>query len=103
MIFVLRQKKEKCREQNMGLYAAFIDLTKAFDTVSCDGLWKILVHLGCSPKFLTIFHQLHEGQQGQVKHTGSLSSSFPFPNGIKQRYVQTPYQPKRSGILHLPG
>ena len=38
MIFVLRQIQEKCREQNMGLYAAFVDLTKAFDTVSCDGL-----------------------------------------------------------------
>ena len=23
-----------------GLYAAFVDLTKAFDTVSRDGLWK---------------------------------------------------------------
>ena len=27
MIFVLRQTQEKCREQNMGLYAAFVDLT----------------------------------------------------------------------------
>ena len=42
MIFVLRQIREKCREQNMGLYAAFVDLTKVFDTVSRDGLWKIL-------------------------------------------------------------
>ena len=47
MIFVLRQIQEKYREQNMGLYAAFVDLTKAFDIVSRDGLWKILVHLGC--------------------------------------------------------
>ena len=38
MIFVLRQIQEKCREQNMGLYAAFVDLTKTFDTVSRDGL-----------------------------------------------------------------
>ena len=38
MIFVLRQIQEKCREQNMDLYAAFIDLTKAFNTVSRDGL-----------------------------------------------------------------
>ena len=42
MIFVLRQIQEKCREQSMGLYAAFVDLTKAFDTVSRNGLWKIL-------------------------------------------------------------
>ena len=61
MIFVLRQIQGKRREQNMCLYAAFVDLTKAFDTVSHDGLWKILACLGCSPKFLTIFHQLHEG------------------------------------------
>ena len=38
MIFVLRQIQQKCREQNMDLYAAFVDLTKAIDTVSRDGL-----------------------------------------------------------------
>ena len=79
----LRQIQEKCREQNMGLHAAFVDLTKAFDKVSRDGLWKILVRLGCPPKFLTILHQLHEGQQGQVKHNVSLSSSFPISNDVK--------------------
>ena len=36
MIFVLRQIEEKCRELNVGLYAAFVDLIKAFDTVSRD-------------------------------------------------------------------
>ena len=69
---MLRQIQEKCREQNIGLYAAFVDLTKAFDTVSHDGLWKILVRLGRPPKSLTILQQHHEGQQGQVKHNGSL-------------------------------
>ena len=38
MIFVLRQIQEKYREQNMGLYASFVDLTKAFDIVSRDRL-----------------------------------------------------------------
>ncbi len=60
--FVLRQIQEKCREHNMGLYAAFVDLTKAFDTASRDGLWKLLARLGCPRKFLTILRQLHEGQ-----------------------------------------
>ena len=84
MISVLRQLQEKCREQNKGLCAAFVDLTNAFDTVSRDGLWKILARLGCPPNFLTILRQLHEGQQGQVKHNGSLSGSFPTSNGVKQ-------------------
>ena len=86
MIFVLSQIQEKCSEQNMDLCAAFVDLTKAFDTISRDGLWKILARLGCPPKFLTILRQ-HEGQQGQVKHNGSLLGSFPFSNGIKQGRV----------------
>ena len=50
MVFVLRHIQKKCREQNMGLYAAFVDLTKAFDTISRDGLWKILARLGCPPQ-----------------------------------------------------
>ena len=86
MIFVLRQIQENCREQNMGLYAAFVDLTKAFD----DGLWKILARLGCPPKFLTILRQLHEGQQGQVKHNETLWDSFPSTNGVKQGCVLAP-------------
>ena len=65
MIFVLRQIQEKRREQNMGLNAAFVDLTKAFDTVSSEGLWKILACLGWPPQFLTILRQLHEGQHGR--------------------------------------
>ena len=38
MIFSLRRLQEKCREQQMPLYIAFIDLTKVFDLVSRDGL-----------------------------------------------------------------
>ena len=40
------QIQGKCREQNRNS-ASFIDLTKAFDTVSQDRVWKILAHLGC--------------------------------------------------------
>ena len=50
MVFSLRQLQEKYREQQMPLYIAFIDLTKAFDLVSRDGLFKILPKIGCPPK-----------------------------------------------------
>ena len=90
MVVVLRQIQEKCQQQNMGLFAAFIDLIKAFDTVSREGLWKILARLGCPPKYLCIFRQLHEGQIGQVKHNGVLLDSFPIANGVKQECVLAP-------------
>ena len=90
MVFVLRQLQEKCREQNMGLYATFIDLTKAFDTVSRTGLWLILERLGCPPKFLQMVIQLHENQRGQVRLNGDLSEPFPISNGVKQGCVLAP-------------
>ena len=50
MIFTAKQLQEKCREQNVDLYMTFVDLTKAFDTVSRDGLWNswpcLAVHQG---------------------------------------------------------
>ena len=45
MIFMLRQVQEEFREQKIGLYAAFVDLTKAFDTISmtdCRKSWRTL-------------------------------------------------------------
>ncbi|GAA6072584.1 RNA-directed DNA polymerase from mobile element jockey-like [Tachysurus ichikawai] len=46
MIFSLRQLQEKFREQQMPLYIAFIDLTKAFDLVSRSGLFRLLQKVG---------------------------------------------------------
>ena len=90
MVFVLRQLQEKCREQNKGLYVSFVDLTKAFDTVSRKGLWLILERLSCPPKFLSMIIQLHEGQHGQVRLNNDLSEPFPIVNGVKQGCVLAP-------------
>jgi len=53
-IFAARQLQEKCREQHQNLYMVFIELTKAFDSVQQEGLWKILKKIGCPPKFINI-------------------------------------------------
>ena len=90
MVFVLRLLQEKCREQNKGLYVTFVDLTKAFDTVSRNGLWQILERLGCPPKFLSMVMQLHEDQRGQVRNSNDLSEPFTIINGVKQGCVLAP-------------
>lgn len=54
LIFAPRQLQEKCREQSQNLYILFVDQTKAFDTVSREGLWFILSKLGCPSKFVKI-------------------------------------------------
>ena len=54
MIFTARQLQEKCQKQNVDLYMTFVDLTKAFDTVSREGLWKIIAKVGCPAKFIAM-------------------------------------------------
>ena len=48
MIFTARQLQEKCQEENADRYMTFVDLTKAFDTVSREGLLKIMAKFGHS-------------------------------------------------------
>ena len=54
MVFSLRQIQEKCTEQNMPMYAVFIDFTKAFDTVSREGLWCVLKKYGVTDKVINL-------------------------------------------------
>ena len=61
MIFTARQLQEKCQKQNVDLYMTFVDLTKAFDIVSREGLWKIMAKFGCPAKFVAMVRQFHDG------------------------------------------
>ena len=76
MIFAARQLQEKCREQNVSLYSTFIDLTKAFDTVSRQGLWKIMEKFGCPNIFINMFREFHDGMQARVQDNGTYSELF---------------------------
>ena len=67
MIFAARQVQEKCREQNLDLYMVFVDLTKAFDTISRYGLWQILRKIGCPDLFVDIIRSFHEGMVARVQ------------------------------------
>ena len=90
MIFTVRQVQEKCLEQNLDLYSVFIDLTKAFDTVSREALWPILAKYGCPPKFVGMIRLFHDGMKGQVLSNGDQSDSFEITNGVKQGCVLAP-------------
>ncbi|MCW4298481.1 MAG: reverse transcriptase domain-containing protein [Candidatus Thiodiazotropha endolucinida] len=90
MIFTARQLQEKCQEQNMDLYMTFVDLTKAFDTVSREGLWKIMAKFGCPTKFIAMVRQFHDGMLARVQNDGEFSNPFPVTNGVKQGCVLAP-------------
>ena len=83
MTFTARQLQEKCQEQNVDLYMTFVDLTKAFDTVSREGLWKIMAKFGCPAKFIAMVRQFHDGMLARVQNDGEFSEPFPVTNGVK--------------------
>ena len=90
MVFAARQLQEKCQEQHCDLYMTFVDLTKAFDTVSRKGLWRIMEKFGCPGKFITIVRQVHDGMMVKVMEDGEESKEFPVTNGVKQGCVLAP-------------
>ena len=75
---------------------AFIDLTKAFDLVSRDGLFTVLAKVGCPPKLLHIIQSFHDGMKGTVQFDGSTSPPFDVLIGVKQGCV---FDPKLFGIF----
>ncbi|KAI8519286.1 hypothetical protein Bbelb_025430 [Branchiostoma belcheri] len=90
MIFAVRQVQEKCKEQNLDLYAVFIDLTKAFDTVSREALWSVLEKYGCPRKFVNLIRLFHDKMTGMVLCGGEASETFEISNGVKQGCVLAP-------------
>ena len=90
MLFAARQVQEKCREQNLDLYLVFVDLTKAFDSVSCEGLRKLLLKIGCPPRVVKIIRSFHDGMMARISDLGTTSEAFPVTNGTKQGCVMAP-------------
>ncbi|BHF66055.1 hypothetical protein SprV_0200906900 [Sparganum proliferum] len=90
MIFAARQLQEKCQEMRTHLYSTFVDLTKAFDTVNREGLWKIMQKFGCSERFIEMVRQLHDGMMARVMDNGAVSEAFAVTNGVKQGCVLAP-------------
>ncbi|BHF57900.1 hypothetical protein SprV_0100084600 [Sparganum proliferum] len=90
MIFAARQLQEKCQEMRTHLYSTFVDLTKAFDTVNREGLWKIMQKFGCPERFIQMVRQLHDGMMARVTDNGAVSEAFAVTNGVKQGCVLAP-------------
>ncbi|XP_039387860.1 uncharacterized protein LOC120401728 [Mauremys reevesii] len=90
MVFAAHQLQEKCQEQNPNLCMTSTDLTKAFDTVSREGLWKIMAKFGCPEKFITMVWHFHDGTLTCPMDDGESAEPFPVTSGVKQGCVLIP-------------
>ncbi|MDA8001968.1 MAG: reverse transcriptase domain-containing protein [Alphaproteobacteria bacterium] len=90
-LFSLRMLMEKAREYHHPLYACFIDLRKAYDSVNRESLWRILQHsYRLPPKLLSIIQALHEDSNAAVRAYGKISDKFPVTSGVRQGCVLAP-------------
>ncbi|BHF67704.1 hypothetical protein SprV_0301073200 [Sparganum proliferum] len=90
MIVATRQLQGKCQEMRTHLYFTFVDLTKAFDTVNREVLWKIMQKFGCPERFIEMVRQLYDGMMARVTDNGAVSEAFAVTNGVKQGCVLAP-------------
>nr|VZI28741.1 unnamed protein product [Spirometra erinaceieuropaei] len=101
MIFAARQLQEKCQEMRTHLYSTFVDLTKAFDTVNREGLWRIMQKFGCPERFTQMVRQLHDCMMARVTDNGAVSEAFAVTNGVNLMFsamLMDAYRDERPGI-----
>ncbi|BHF64156.1 hypothetical protein SprV_0200715500 [Sparganum proliferum] len=90
MFFAARQLQEKCQEMRTHLYPTFVDLTKAFDTVNREVLWKIMQKFGCPDRFIQMVRQLHDGMVARVTDNGAVSEALTRTNEVNQGCAPAP-------------
>ena len=71
----------------MPIYIAFIDLTKAFDLVSRERLFAILLKIGCPPSLFNVVKSFHTNTRATIQFDVSDYDSFEIKSGVKQGCV----------------
>ena len=84
MVLSLRQLQQNCIEQQMPLYIAFIDHTKASDLVSRVGLFMVLPNDGCPPTLQTMVEFFQSNMKRTVQFNSSSVYPFEIRCGVKQ-------------------
>ena len=66
------------------MFAAFIDLAKAFDSVHHGLLWLKLSAMGISTKMLKIIQHMYSEAKSVVSYDGHMSDEFEYQKGVRQ-------------------
>lgn len=80
---VIKQLIEKCQEYGKALYIAFVDYSKAFDSIEHDSLWRALIQQGVPIKYIRIVKNIYANSTAQIK-LESTGEEFPIARGVRQ-------------------
>ncbi len=89
-IFILRMIMEKMREFNKSLFICFVDITKTYDSVNRELLWKVCRKYGISEKLVRMLRMLYNNSKAKVRVNGELSNSFQIDNSVMQGGIPSP-------------
>lgn len=82
-LHTINQLIEKSCEYNIPVYLAFIDFTKAFDSISHHSIWKALLSQGIPVHFIKIIRGIYENSTAFVK-TDTTGKTFSIKRGVRQ-------------------
>ena len=83
-IFSVNQLIEKIYEHRAQGFLVFIDLRKAYDSVSREALWRGLQVLGVPPGLVRLIASFHTGMSAKVRVGSSHTDEIPVNNGLRQ-------------------
>ena len=83
-IFVLHILSQILKTSKRKLYCAFIDFSKAFDTVWRVGLWSKLQKSCINGRFLILIRNMYNGIKSKVQVNNTSSNYFPCHRGVRQ-------------------
>ena len=80
----------KYKKLGKRVYAVFVDLKKAFDSVCREILFYKLAHSGICGKFYNILKHMYSNSTGQIKMSGHVSKLFSIKKGTEQGHPLSP-------------
>ena len=91
MVFTLRMAMDLARLKQFPLYIIFVDLQKAYDSVSRRDMWTLLRIKGVPEKMVDAIRSFYEGKEACVCSEGRLSDSFSLQTGLGQGCCLAPF------------
>ena len=84
MMFTAKLHQQTCREKEIALYLAFLDITKAYNLRNRETTLKFLQIIGFATKLLSIFKMLYGELNRKIRWNGKCSTLFMLRIGFKK-------------------
>ena len=70
MILILRYIQSLFQEKNLNLYLAFIDISKAYDSIQRSLIWLALKKIGLPPKLIKMIQVIYQSMNAELESKG---------------------------------